>query len=164
MTFSGDYYQLSEAILLPRPQRAGGPTILIGGNGPRRTLPLVARYASKWNGLFIAPEVYAERNARLDELLAEQGRQPRDVKRSVMTGCAFGRTAADTEAAASVYSRTVTEMRAAGMVAGSANEIVEQLGKFAEAGVERVMLQWLNLDDLDGIEGLAKGVLPQVHN
>ena len=43
--FSGAYYQLHDAILLPRPQRPGGPPILIGGNGLQRTLPLVARYA-----------------------------------------------------------------------------------------------------------------------
>ncbi|MEZ4517315.1 MAG: TIGR03560 family F420-dependent LLM class oxidoreductase [Chloroflexota bacterium] len=51
--FSGDYYQLHDAILLPRPQRPGGPPILIGGNGPKRTLPLVVRYAQEWNGVFV---------------------------------------------------------------------------------------------------------------
>jgi F420-dependent oxidoreductase-like protein len=42
VSFIGEYYQLREAILLPRPQRPGGPPIIIGGNGPQRTLPLVA--------------------------------------------------------------------------------------------------------------------------
>ncbi len=35
----------------------------------------------------------------------------------------------------------------------------KQLGRLAEAGVQRVMLQWLDLDDLDGLEALARGVL-----
>ncbi len=48
--YSGNYYSLNEAVLLPRPSRSGGPPILIGGNGPKRTLPLVARFASEWNG------------------------------------------------------------------------------------------------------------------
>jgi len=34
------------------------------------------------------------------------------------------------------------------------------LGRLAEAGVQRIMLQWLDLDDLDGLEALARGVLP----
>src|SRR5512138_3737515 len=38
----GRFYQLRGAMLLPRPQRPGGPAIMIGGNGPKRTLPLVA--------------------------------------------------------------------------------------------------------------------------
>ena len=36
----------------------------------------------------------------------------------------------------------------------------KQLGRLAEAGVQRIMLQWLDLDDLDGLEALARGVLP----
>src|SRR5436190_1724303 len=52
-SYAGRFYQLRDAILLPRPQRAGGPPILIGGNGPQRTLPLVARYADIWNGTFL---------------------------------------------------------------------------------------------------------------
>jgi hypothetical protein len=40
--------------------------------------------------------------------------------------------------------------------------VVDQLGEFAGAGAQRVMLQWLDLDDLDGLERLAHSVLPQV--
>src|SRR4051794_36227332 len=46
--FEGKYYHLNDAILLPRPARPGGPRILVGGNGPKKTLPLVARFASEW--------------------------------------------------------------------------------------------------------------------
>ena len=45
--FQGDFYQLEDAILLPRPVRPGGPPILIGGNGPKKTLPLAAKYAKR---------------------------------------------------------------------------------------------------------------------
>ena len=43
-----------DAILLPRPARAGGPPILIGGNGPKKTLPLAAKYADEWNAVYVA--------------------------------------------------------------------------------------------------------------
>ncbi|HET9914732.1 MAG TPA: LLM class flavin-dependent oxidoreductase, partial [Anaerolineales bacterium] len=49
VTLEGQYYQLRGATLLPRPQRPGGPRILIGGNGVRRTLSYVVQYASEWN-------------------------------------------------------------------------------------------------------------------
>lgn len=160
--FAGEYYQLNEAILLPRPARRGGPPILIGGNGPKRTLPLVARYASEWNGLFMPPQAFAERNAQLDSLLEAQGRKPAEVRRSLMTGCYFGRTAA--EAHAKLHpDRTPDFYRERGVIVGTANEIVDQLGALAEAGVERVMLQWLDLDDLNGLEALATGILSQVN-
>jgi F420-dependent oxidoreductase-like protein len=159
--FSGEFYRLKEAILLPRPKRVGGPPILIGGNGRLRTLPLVARFAQEWNGLFVSPTQFAERCQRLDELLSEAGRNPNEVRRSLMTRCEIG-SDEKLEKVFSGTSLTLDELRQQGRIIGSATQIVEQLGKFAEAGVQRVMLQWLDLDDIDGLEQIAHSVLPQV--
>jgi hypothetical protein len=40
--------------------------------------------------------------------------------------------------------------------------MVEQLSQLSEAGVQRVMLQWIDLDDIDGLEIIARDVLPQL--
>ena len=42
------------------------------------------------------------------------------------------------------------------------NEIVEQTGNRSVAGVQRVMLQWLEVDDIDALEAMAHSVLPQL--
>jgi F420-dependent oxidoreductase-like protein len=163
--FEGEYYRLREATLLPRPQRAGGPPILIGGNGPKRTLPLAARYADEWNAVFLSPSDFEARNRRLDELLETQGRNPDEVRRSMMTGCVFGKDEAQVKSKVEARTggkRTVAELRKRGAIVGTANEIVDQLGSLAEAGVERVMLQWLDLDDIDGIESMAAGIGAQL--
>ncbi|HYN88492.1 MAG TPA: TIGR03560 family F420-dependent LLM class oxidoreductase [Ardenticatenaceae bacterium] len=160
VSFDGEFYQLRDAILLPRPQRPGGPPILIGGNGPTRTPTFVARYASEWNGVFLTPSRYAQLSRRLDEVLEQHGRQPRDVRRSLMTYCAFGRD--EQELRGKLDGRDAAEMREQGLVVGTAAQIIEQLGRLDEAGVQRVMLQWLDLDDLDGLEAMASTVLPQV--
>ena len=76
VTYEGRFYQLRGATLLARPQRPGGPQIMIGGNGPKHTLPLVARYADVWNGVFLSPEEFRARSAALDDLLVAAGRQP----------------------------------------------------------------------------------------
>ncbi|MBL7161131.1 MAG: TIGR03560 family F420-dependent LLM class oxidoreductase [Anaerolineales bacterium] len=162
--FAGEYYSIQEGILLPRPQRPGGPPILIGGNGPKRTLPLVTRYASEWNSIYLPVEKFNELNAQLDELLAEGGRQPSEVRRSMMTGCEFGVNNAEVKKKVKARTKgklSPKELHGRGLMVGTANEIVEQLGELAEAGLQRVMLQWLDLDDVDGLEALAKGVLPQ---
>src|SRR5579859_2855989 len=70
VTYEGRFYQLRGATLLPRPQRFGGPPILIGGNGLHRTLPLVARYADIWNAQLLNPEEFQERSSYLDVLLS----------------------------------------------------------------------------------------------
>lgn len=160
--FQGLYYQLKEAILLPRPHRPGGPPILIGGNGRRRTLPLVARYADEWNALYIPTEEFKGLNDRLDELLQAEGRHPAAVRRSLMTGCVFARDQAELDRR--VIARTqgkgaIEDLRKRGIIVGLLPEVTDQLGELAEAGVQRVMLQWLDQDDLDGLEAMAKGII-----
>jgi F420-dependent oxidoreductase-like protein len=160
VSFNGEFYELNEAILLPRPQRPGGPPILIGGKGPKRTLPLVARYADEWNVVFVTPAKFSELNKRVDALLVEQGRRPGDVRRSLMTNIVFGRDEAEVQRKLGGHS--AAELREQGFVVGTAAEVVEQLGRIAEAGAQRVMLQWLDLDDLDRLEAMAHQVLPHV--
>lgn len=162
VNYSGNFFRLKDAILLPRPQRRGGPPILVGGNGVKKTLALAARYASEWNATFQPPENFAKLNARLDELLRANGRQPHDVRRSMMTGCIFGRDDAEVRRKIEARGTTVERLTQRGIVFGTSNQMVDQLGKLSKAGVQRVMLQWLDLDDLDGLEAMAKGVLPQV--
>ena len=157
---SGKYYQLHEAIMLPRPMRPGGPPILIGGNGPKLTLPLVARYAKEWNAVYIPPTQIRELNVTLDELLITQGRAPGEVRRSLMTGLFFGYSDEEVNQRAASRSTTPDEVRARGVVYGTGSQILAQLGAIAEAGIYRVMLQWLDLDDLDRLETFAKAILP----
>jgi F420-dependent oxidoreductase-like protein len=159
--FNGEFYQLHEAILLPRPQRPNGPPILIGGNGLQRTLPLVAQYAQEWNAVFISADKFAELNPQLDQLLIKNGRRPEEVRRSLMTECVFGRD--EVELQRKLQGRpSAGELRQLGPIVGTSAEIVEQIGRLATLGVQRVMLQWLDLDDLDGLEALARSVLPQL--
>ena len=160
--FSGKYYHIGDAVLLPRPHRRGGPSILIGGSGPRRTLPIAARYASVWNAVFLTPQRFAEVNKNLNELLIQVGRAPAEVHRSLMTSCWVGKDESQVVEKAALRKKTVPEIRSLGAVIGTPAEIVAQLGALAEAGVQQVMLQWLDLDDLAGLELMAAEVLPQV--
>lgn len=163
--FTGEFYQLKDAVMLPRPKRLNGPPILIGGNGYRRTLPLVAKYAKEWNGIYLTPKKFNQLNLHLNSLVEKEGRAPKDVKRSMMTGLEFGRD--DKEVKRIVEERTQGQMSREGLMergvlVGTTNEIVDQLGKLAEVGLERVMLQWLKMDDLDRLEAMAKSILPQI--
>ena len=160
--FAGKYYRLKDAISLPRPARAGGPPILIGGNGPRRTLPLVARYASEWNAVYIPVPEFLKLNTQLDEMLMANNRQPSEVRRSLMTGCLFDPDDQKVKNKVNTHTNgkfTLEELRQQGLVVGTVSEINEQLEELEQAGVQRVMLQWLDLDDIDGLEALAQGIL-----
>lgn len=158
--FDGDFYRLHGARLLPPPARPGGPDLTIGGNGRRRTLPLAARLADIWNADGIGPDEFASLNAHLDDLLAAEGRPSSAVKRTAMIGLAFG--ADEAEAAAKLAARGVDPegFRRRGGMVGTAADVTEGLRRFAEAGLERAVFQWLEWDDMAGLERLAKQVLP----
>lgn len=158
VSFSGEYYRLHDAILLPRPQRTGGPPLVIGGK--RSVLRLAARWADEWNAPLAPPETFAVLNARLDELLHGQGRAPGAVRRSLMTRAILGRDEHALRQKLEAMGRSAGELRERGLIVGTAAEVREGLGRFAKVGVERIMLQWLDLDDLDGLEALARVVLP----
>ena len=158
-SFDGTYYQLHEATLLPRPLRPGGPRILVGGVGPSRTPKLVSQFAHEWNAMFLTPEQFKEANQRIDEALKKESRDLASVRRSMMTGCFFGHTDSSLKQKLETRGRTLEEMHQRGMIAGSASVIKDQLQKLGESGLQRIMLQWLDLDDLKGLEALAKAVL-----
>jgi F420-dependent oxidoreductase-like protein len=160
--YAGRFYRLDNAILLPRPQRRGGPPILIGGNGEKRTLPLVARLADEWNAVYVTTAEFARLNVRLDELLQAEGREQGEVRRSLMTGCVFGRDQAEINrkvAERTKNKRSAAQLRDHGVIVGTGADIREQLAELGEVGVGQVMLQWLDLDDINGVESLAEQTL-----
>ncbi len=159
VTFEGHYYQLHEAMLLPRPQRPGGPRILIGGNGVKRTLSYVVEYANEWNCVYLLPQDFAALNRRLDDMLVEAGRKPESVRRSMMTGCVFGKDNATLQQKVIARGTTLEQLQVRGVVTGSSSAIREHLVALEEAGLQRIMLQWLDLDDVESLETLAKTIL-----
>jgi F420-dependent oxidoreductase-like protein len=160
VTFDGAYYQLRNAQLLPPPLAPGRPPLLIGGSGRRRTMPLAARYADEWNCNFVSPAEFAELSQLMDDLLEEQGREPRSVRRSLMINILFSRSPEGLALKAGARGSSVEAERQRKIILGSGDEILPQLEAYQAAGVQRVMLQWLELDDLEGLAALAEVALP----
>ena len=158
VTFEGKYYQLRGASL-PPPLHPGGLRLLVGGKGEKRTLGLVARFANEWNTAFSGAEEFSRLSAHLDELLIARGREPRAVKRSLMTGLYFGRTPQEITAKLAARKTSIPDLRTRGILVGVGEEIREQVAALEHAGVQRVMLQWNDFDDLDGLAAFARAVL-----
>jgi F420-dependent oxidoreductase-like protein len=157
--FEGQFYQLRGATLLPRPYRRGGPKVLVGGNGVKRTLSNVVRYADEWNCVTLTPQEFTEMNAKLNDMLRAAERKPESVRRSMMTGCIFGKDDARLQEKIAARGKSLEQLQKDGIIAGTISAVQEQLQELEQAGLQRIMLQWLDLDDLDSLEVLAKGVL-----
>ncbi len=80
-SYDGHVVSLRGAQVRPRPVQRPHPPIWIGGSGPRRTLPLVAKYADVWHA-WGSPGLLAEANARVDQLATEAGRDPASITRA----------------------------------------------------------------------------------
>jgi alkanesulfonate monooxygenase SsuD/methylene tetrahydromethanopterin reductase-like flavin-dependent oxidoreductase (luciferase family) len=81
VSYDGKVVSLKDARVRPVPVQQPHPPIWIGGSGPKRTLPLVARYADVWH-TWGTPKSLADANARVDELAAHAGRDPQDIQRA----------------------------------------------------------------------------------
>jgi alkanesulfonate monooxygenase SsuD/methylene tetrahydromethanopterin reductase-like flavin-dependent oxidoreductase (luciferase family) len=173
VTFAGRFFNLTDAILLPRPTRPGGPRLLIGGSGLKRTLPLAARYADIWNGDLLTPADFRERSGALDGMVQAAGRDPKAVKRTNSVFIVCGRDEAENERRVATFRRFWPDVADAALpealqwlrtnlraLVGTPPEIVEQMAAYAEAGVEELMLHWVDTDETEGLQLLSEQVLP----
>jgi F420-dependent oxidoreductase-like protein len=81
VSYEGKRVSLTEARVRPLPVQRPHPPIWIGGTGPRRTIPLAARFADVWHS-FGSPNSLRETGALLDELAEKAGRDPSSIMRA----------------------------------------------------------------------------------
>lgn len=159
-SYSGEHYALADSPALPKPHGPAVP-IIIGGNGPRRTPALAARFASEYNAGFPEIEDIPQRFSAVRRACEEIGRNPADLTYSVALVMAVGEGEAEFARRAAAIGRDVAELREHG-VAGTVNEAIGRLQALREVGVERVYLQALDLTDLDQLDLVAAEVMPHV--
>jgi len=159
--FEGEHYRLAGSPALPKPVQDGGVPIIVGGKGRTRTPRLAARHAAEFNVPF---ETVAE-NARLfagvRAACEEAGRDPSSMVYSSALVLCVGKDEVELARRAAAIGRDVAELRENG-VAGTPAEAVDILGRYAEAGAQRVYLQVLDLADLDHLDLVANEVAPQL--
>jgi F420-dependent oxidoreductase-like protein len=128
-SFEGRYFSIREALNFPRPIRPGGPPILIGGSGERRTLKYVARYGdmSNWWGSMDELKHYSE---VLDRHCEAEGRDPSTILRTIMSPFIL---VADQRQAEATLSHLSPERRAQ-VKAATPAEAAEALQPYLDAG------------------------------
>jgi F420-dependent oxidoreductase-like protein len=159
--FDGAHYRLSGSPALPKPVQDGGIPVIVGGKGRARTPRLAARYAAEFNVPFDTADENARLFAGVREACSEAGRDPASlVYSSALTVC-VGRDDAEVARRAEAIGQDVAGVRRQG-VAGTPAEVVDQLGRYAEAGAQRIYLQVLDVADLDHLDLIAAEVAPQL--
>ncbi len=131
--FSGRYYRIKEARNVPRPVQAGGPPIMIGGGGERRTLRIVAEHADICN-LFGDPETIRHKLDVLREHCDAVGRDYSEIVKSRLATLII----ADTEEQAAATREQMARITARGTSwsVGTEKEILMQVEELQAAGIE----------------------------
>jgi len=159
--FAGSHHELKGSPALPKPVQDGGPPIIIGGFGERKTPALAARFASEFNLPFAPLASWETQRERVRDACRDIDRDPDELTWSVALVVCVGEDEAEIARRAEAIGRSVDDLRQQG-VCGTPDEAVARLREWADVGVERVYLQVLDLDDLDHIALLGRDVLGAV--
>jgi F420-dependent oxidoreductase-like protein len=157
-SFEGQHHTIVGSPAIPKPVQAGGPPIIMGGYGPKRTPALAAQYANEFNLPFPPLEIYRSSCDVVRAACEARGRDPESMTYSVAQVLCVGANDAEISRRAQNIGREVDELLQNG-AAGSPAQVLDKIASFAEAGATRMYLQVLDMDDLDHIHLLAEEVM-----
>ncbi|MCX0275508.1 LLM class F420-dependent oxidoreductase [Nocardia zapadnayensis] len=158
--FTGKYYELVKSPALPKPVQQPVP-VIVGGQGPKRTPRLAARYATEFNAPFVSVDDSAAQFDRVRAAVAAGGRAADSMVYSNALVACVGAGEAEIARRADAIGREVDELRGNGL-AGSPAEVVDKIGHYREIGTQRIYLQILDLTDLDHLALIADEVATQL--
>jgi F420-dependent oxidoreductase-like protein len=137
-SFSGRFSDLVEPIIRPQPLSRPHPPIMIGGNGERRTLRLVARYADACNFLVLEPDEIRAKLEVLREHCNELGRDFREIE---------------------ITALDEVDLRPGRM---SSSDVVARARAQADAGVQHLIVNMPDVFDLRHLRLLGREVVPEI--
>jgi F420-dependent oxidoreductase-like protein len=179
-SYDGHQVSIKDADFNPKPVDVPGrprtpiggarPRLLVGGQGSPRSYRLAARYADEFNLSSSDPAQARSAFAALDAACADAGRDPAALTRSTMAGVLIGRDRGEMErrlaAAVAAFGAdddgSWLEERLQRWITGTPDEARAMVRRFADAGVQRIMLQDLLPRDLDMIDVMGEVLVGQV--
>ena len=135
--FEGKHYKLAETLNVPQALQKPRPRIMIGGGGEKKTLRLVARYADACNVPGMDAATIKHKFAVLREHCEREGRNYDEIQKTVIT------------------------LMNVGPDGSQADQLIEQLGRFAEAGVQAAFGALVGVENITPIEVMGEQVIPQ---
>ena len=147
------------------------PRLLVGGQGSPRTYRLAARYSDEFNLSSSGPDTARERFALVDAACEAIGRDPATITHSTMAGVLIGRNDAEIAERMAVAAQTFgsgeddrawLDERLERWITGTPDQARAMVRRFADAGVERIMLQDMLPWDLDMIDVMGEVLVGQV--
>jgi F420-dependent oxidoreductase-like protein len=156
-SFEGEHYRLDNAQLDPKPVQARLP-LIIGGDGEKRTLRIVAEHADVWNTGFDL-ETFRHKLDVLARHCADVGRDPAEIRKSVT----FRAVLAEDEAALAERRRELAPtlpLEESRFLFITPEQLIERMRPFAELGAGDFLLAAYSPYDWRSLELVAREVAP----
>ena len=152
--FAGQYYQLTDAPLVPKP--LGKLPLLIGGGGEKVTLRITARHADEWN-VWGTVDTLKHKMSILDAHCEKERRDPAAIQRSAV---ALMFLTDDEKFAAKMNDNNVKGGQAT--IAGNVAAIRDVVAAYKEAGVDELIVSDFTMGDnkLEILDTLMEEVFP----
>ena len=161
---TGEYYSI-DAEVRPRPT---GIRLVVGGSGPVKTPKLAGTYADEYNHFSALPDVLAPKIDVLRSAASDAGRDPEAIEVTIMGPVITGKDSADFR---DRLERMATERdtdpetllerwKSNGIPVGPPDDVRATMAALERVGVDRYYLQWIDLDDRDGLETAWEAVRP----
>jgi F420-dependent oxidoreductase-like protein len=162
-SYQGRHYAIRDYPALVRPVQSPHPPIVIGGQGPRRTPALAARFAAEYNADGASPAECAAAYGRVAAACERIGRDPGEITFSAVVTLCCGTSEAEI-----ALRKKAIAAKSAGDFAGHLDnaatgtpaQVAERLRAFGEAGAGRVYLQLFDLTDMEHLHLVADEVRP----
>jgi F420-dependent oxidoreductase-like protein len=157
--FEGKWFKVTNALNVPKPVQAGGPPVLIGGSGEKKTLRMVAQYADACN-VFGDPTQIRHLMDVLDGHCATLGRDPKEICRTRLGTLIIGHTAeeADAKLTARLGGARIEDLPAdlqlrvrGQFIVGDADAVTEKINELLAAGLDGLIFNMPDAYDLDSV-------------
>ena len=160
-SYDGSHYQVVDSPALPKPVQSPRPPVIVGGWGTVRSPRLAARYADEFNLTFPQLAAVEGQVGAVHAACEAAGRDPSTLRMSAALVLCCGEDEKDFRRRAAAIGQAPDALRTHA-AAGTVDEVVEAIGRFVEAGMQRIYLQVLDLHDLDHLRLVASAVTPQL--
>jgi alkanesulfonate monooxygenase SsuD/methylene tetrahydromethanopterin reductase-like flavin-dependent oxidoreductase (luciferase family) len=165
-SFKGKYYVISKAVCNPRPIQRPCPPIWIGGGG-KHTLKLAATYADGWNYGLCSYNEYLDKLMFLSECCRTIGRNYDKLIKGWQGMIIIGKDwnelrdkKREIAEKTKISNRRMSEF----IIAGTADEIIKELGRYMDKGVNYFTVYFPDLPGLRSLQLFARYVIPHFRN
>jgi len=153
--FEGTYYQVRGAINQPRGIQQPHIQLLIGGDGEKVTLKLVAQYADACN-VGDDPATVRQKLAVLKQRCETVGREYESIHRTSTTFCLMADSDEQARALLPAERKARIGNKVTTALIGSPETIRQRLTAYEEAGVQELVLRFVDGTNLEALRRLAR--------